>query len=117
MPAKASSPTIPLPNSWTFFVKSAVLHAISLAQFAMVHTPGWAANSPNARIRLKAELEQAHQEIALLREEIRIHKARMAQLLPHRRPYYPVWSKYSAEPQLSSIIELVDGRRTVVSAG
>jgi hypothetical protein len=55
----------------------------------MAHTRGWAANSPNARIRLKAELERAHQEIALLRENIRIHKARMAQLPPHRRPYYP----------------------------
>jgi hypothetical protein len=34
-----------------------------------------------------------------------------------RDPEDPVWSKYSAEPQLSSIIELVDERRTVVSAG
>jgi len=62
---------------------------ISLAQFTMAHTRGWAANSPNSRIRLKADLDRAHQEIALLREELRIHQARMAQLLPHRRPYYP----------------------------
>ena len=25
----------------------------------------------------------------MLREELRIHQARMAQLTPHRRPYYP----------------------------
>ena len=89
MPAKSSSPTIPLPRSWTSRVKSAILHAISLAQFTMAHTRGWAANSPNSRIRLKADLDRAHQEIALLREELRILNARMAQLPPHRRPYYP----------------------------
>jgi transcriptional regulator with XRE-family HTH domain len=55
----------------------------------MAHTRGWAANSPNSRIRLKADLDRAHQEITLLREELRIHQARMAQLPPHRRPYYP----------------------------
>ena len=62
---------------------------ISLTQFTMAHTRGWAANSPNSRIRLKSDLDRTHQEIALLREELRIHQARMAQLPPHRRPYYP----------------------------
>ena len=62
---------------------------ISLAQFTITHARGWAANSPNSRIRLKADLDRAHQEIALLHEEVRIHSARMAQLPPHRRPYYP----------------------------
>lgn len=89
MPAKSSSPTLPLPRSWTSRVKSAILQVISLAEFTMAHTRGWAANSPNSRIRLKADLDRAHQEIALLREELRIHQARMAQLPPHRRPYYP----------------------------
>ena len=89
MPAKSSSPTLPLPRSWTSRVKSAILQVISLAQFTMAHTRGWAANSPNSRIRLKADLDRAHQEIALLCEELRIHQARMAQLPPHRRPYYP----------------------------
>ncbi len=61
---------------------------ISLAQFTLAYTRGWAANSSNARIRLKAELDRAHQEITLLREEVRIKDVRMAQLSPHRRPYY-----------------------------
>ena len=89
MPAKSLSPTLPLPRSWTSRVKSAILQVISLAQFTMAYTRGWAANSPNSRIRLKADLDRAHQEIALLREELRIHHVRMAQLPPHRRPYYP----------------------------
>jgi hypothetical protein len=32
----------------------AILHVISLAQFATAHTRGWAANNINSRIRLKA---------------------------------------------------------------
>ena len=89
MPAKSSSPEIPLPRGWPSRVKSAILHVISLAQFTLAYTRGWAANSPNSRIRLEAELDRAQQEITLLREEVRIKDVRMAQLAPHRRPYYP----------------------------
>ena len=88
MPAKPSSPEIPLPRGWPSCVKTAILHVISLAQFTLAYTRGWAANSPNSRIRLKAELDRALQQIALLREQLGIHKLRMAQLPPHRRPYY-----------------------------
>ena len=89
MPAKSSSPEIPLPRGWPSRVKSAMLHVISLAQFTLTYTRGWAANSPSSRIRLRAELDRTHQEITLLREEVRIKDVRMAQLSPHRRPYYP----------------------------
>jgi putative transposase len=89
MPAKPSAPEIPLPRGWPSRVKSAVLLVISLGQFTLAYTRGWAGNSPNSRIRLKAELDRACQEITLLREEIRIKDVRMAHLSPHRRPYYP----------------------------
>jgi hypothetical protein len=89
MPAKSLSPSLPLFRSWTSQVKLAILQVISLSQFTMANTRGWAANSLNSRIRLKADLDRAHQEIALLREELRTYYARMAQLPPHRRPYYP----------------------------
>ena len=46
---------IPLPKDWTGNVRSAVLHVISLAQYATAYTRSWAANSPNERMRLKAE--------------------------------------------------------------
>jgi hypothetical protein len=45
--------------------------------FTLAYTRGWAANSRNSRIRLKAELDRAQQEIALLREEVRIKHVRM----------------------------------------
>ena len=89
MPAKSSLPAIPQPRGWPSRVKSAILHVISLAQFSLAYTRGWAANSPNSRIRLKAELDRALQEITLLQEEVRIKDVRMAQISPHRRPYYP----------------------------
>ena len=38
-------PQISLPKSWTSYVRSAILHVISLAQFATAYTRSWAANS------------------------------------------------------------------------
>ena len=69
---------IPLPKGWKKHVHSAVLHVLSLAQYAAVYTRGWAADSVNKRVRLKAEVDQLTQEIALLREEIRIKDAEEA---------------------------------------
>ena len=66
-----------------------MLHVIGLARYAMVYTRGWAADSVNARVRLKAECECLDAEVALLREEIRIKDCRMDRIAPHRRPYYP----------------------------
>ena len=89
MPAKSASAEVPLPRGWPSRVKSAILHVISLAQFTAAYTRGWAANSPNSRLRLKAELDRALQDNALLREEIRITNVRMAQIPPQQRPFYP----------------------------
>jgi len=89
MPAKSSTPAIPLPRGWSSRVKSAILHVISLAQFTIAYTRGWAADSVNARVRLKAESDRALQDNALLREEMRIKDVRMARIAPHQRPLYP----------------------------
>jgi transposase InsO family protein len=66
-----------------------VLHAIALARLALAEVRGWAVNSPIARLRLAAQLDHTRQEIALLREELRIKNTRMAQIAAHRRPHYP----------------------------
>ncbi len=65
-----------------------MLHVISLAQFSMAYTRGWAADSATPRLRLKARVDQLEQEVALLREEIRIKDVRMVSISPHRRPQY-----------------------------
>ena len=70
-------PRIPLPKAWPSHVKSGVLHIISLAHFSITHARGWAAKSVSASVRIATEKDRLHQEIALLREELRIKDARM----------------------------------------
>ncbi len=80
--------TIPLPKGWPRRVCSAVIQVISLAHFSLITTRSWAANSWNARVRLKQENERLRQEVALLCEEARIKDARMARIPAQRRPHY-----------------------------
>ena len=88
MPARKPA-EIPLPESWTGHVRSAMLHVIALAQYAAVYTRSWAASSTNARVRLKADNDRLRQEVGLLTEELRIKDARMQCIPPHRRPAFP----------------------------
>ena len=54
MLTKPEEPRIPLPKGWQGCVKTAVLHAIALAHYAIVYARAWAADSINARVRLSA---------------------------------------------------------------
>jgi hypothetical protein len=65
------------------------VHAISLSNFALTTALGWATQSLNPRLRLRAEIERLRQEIQLLREEIRIKDARMQHIEAQKRPHYP----------------------------
>jgi putative transposase len=62
---------------------------ISVAHFSVTSARSVAANSINARIRLKAENSRLRQEIALLIEEARIKGSRMQRIPAQRRPHYP----------------------------
>jgi putative transposase len=87
--AKDPAPeSIPLPPEWPTFVKSSLLHVISLAYLSIIYARGWAANSCNMRVRLQGQLDESRNEIEKLKEELRIKDTRMASLDPHRRPYY-----------------------------
>ena len=77
-----------MPAGWTLLVKSAVLHAVSLASTALTLASSRAAVSRVQRHRLQAELDRATTEIALLREELDIKDARWNRLPPRRRPFY-----------------------------
>ena len=79
MPRKPA-PKVPLPRHWKNHVKGAILHVISLAQYATAYTRSWAADSTNARVRLTAENRRLEQEIGLLREDLRIKDARLARI-------------------------------------
>src|SRR5437867_4080416 len=78
-----------LPKGWPRRVRSAVIQTISLAQTSLTHARSVAANSINARIRLKEEIDRLKNEISLLSEESRIKDGRMEQIPPQRRPHYP----------------------------
>ena len=82
-------PPFETPTAWPGAVKMGLVQAAALAQFALVRVRGWAADSPLARVRLAAKVERLEAEVALLREEIRIKDASLAQVAPSRRPHYP----------------------------
>ena len=65
------------------------MQVVSLAHFSLTFARGCAANSINKRIRLQAEVGRLCEEIALLREELRIKDARMLRIPAQRRPHYP----------------------------
>jgi len=66
---------IDLPRGWPRRVKSAVVHVIALAQYAVAYTRGWAVDSPIRRLSLKAENDRLRQEVALVHTENLIHAA------------------------------------------
>ena len=59
MPGVARSLT--LPRGWPRRVRSAAVHAISLADFALTTALGWAAQSLSPRLHLRAEIERLQQ--------------------------------------------------------
>ena len=62
MPSKKKQPQIPLPTSWDKYVKSGILHVFALAQYALIYSRSWAADSSNQRVRLKVERDRWEQE-------------------------------------------------------
>jgi putative transposase len=76
--------SVRLPKQWSRHVKSGILHAVSLASVALSYARGRATGER----RLRAQLEQATSEIALLREEISIKDGRWERSHSRRRPHY-----------------------------
>jgi putative transposase len=91
--------SIPLPSQWPRYVRSGVLHAVSLAHKALTYSRSWAADSSLQRIRLKGRLDRATEEISILDETARIKDQRMRRIPPHSRPHY-------SPPERMAILEL-----------
>jgi len=77
---------IRLPKGWPERAKVAVIQCVALAHRAITYFRSYAINSDIERVRLAGQLDRDHNEIALLREEVRIKDARMAKLAPQRHP-------------------------------
>jgi len=80
---------------WPKRIRSAILNAISLAHYSIIYSRSWCANSSIARVQLAGKLDQAQNEISLLKEEIRIKDARTASIPPHHRPFYPPTERFA----------------------
>ena len=89
MPGKPTFGFIPLPHLWPRRVRSAVVHAVSMASVAFIAARNRAEHQLDARARLQAENDQLLREVSLLNEEIRIKDARMERVPAQRRPHYP----------------------------
>ena len=79
---------LPISRQWTKHIKSAFIHAISLASATFTSTCALASKRKATVTRLKVELAQAYQEIALLRKEMQIKDERFRRVSPYRRPYH-----------------------------
>ena len=82
------APERPLPRQWPEHVKSAVLHAVSLASMVFGSVCGSVSKRHDKILRLRVELERVISEIALLKEEMRIKDERLGRIPPKKRPYY-----------------------------
>ena len=80
--------SMPIPRQWPSSVKSAFIHAVSLASAVFTCSCVLSAKRKSRDTRQNAELAQAYQENQLLREELAIKDERIQRIAPHRRPQY-----------------------------
>ena len=88
MPSSKEHP-LRLPKNWHRHVRSAIVHAASMATIAFTHALARVANNPDAQVQAQAEIDRLQREVDLLLEEARIKDARMERLPAQRRPHYP----------------------------
>ena len=86
----SKEPSLRLPEHWSRHLRSAIVHAASLATIAFTRALARVANNPDVQIRAQGEIDRLQREVDLLREEARIKDARMARLPAQRRPHYPL---------------------------
>ena len=84
-----NSRDIPLPEAWPDMVRRAVLHAASLARWTMIYIHARDYDSDLEHVRSASAIQQRVDDIALLKEQLRIILIRMAKTPPKNRPHYP----------------------------
>ena len=89
MAARADDRRIPLPRHSPRRVRSAVVHAVSMATAALAVSRSHVEHHFDDGVRLRADNDRLRLEIGLLHEELRIKDARMKRLPAQRRPHYP----------------------------
>lgn len=80
---------IPLPDAWPRLVRKAMLHVASLARWDMIYIHSTSEHHEYPDIRAASAIQRKDDEIALLKEDIRILQTRIEKIPPKNRPYYP----------------------------
>ena len=78
-----------LPRGWPKLARDAVVQLVGIAHVALTRTREWCADSRLTRVRLRGRVDRLEQEVAMLREELRIKDARLARIPAPQRPQYP----------------------------
>lgn len=78
-----------MPSSWPRRINRALLNITAIASSVLTRTTADAADSPLARVRLRAKVARLQAEVGMLKEEIRIKDQRLHQVAPAHRPHYP----------------------------
>jgi hypothetical protein len=82
MPARLATTIAPLPKHWPRRVRSAIVHAISMANVAFTASQARVEKHFLARTHLQATNDRLQRQVALLLEELRIKDARMERVKP-----------------------------------
>ncbi|MFC1461217.1 DDE-type integrase/transposase/recombinase [Verrucomicrobiota bacterium] len=80
---------IPLPLAWPALVRKAMLHVASLARWDMIYMHTASEHHEHPDSKTASDIQHRDDEIALLKEEIRILQTRIQKIPPGNRPYYP----------------------------
>src|SRR5262249_39724745 len=80
---------ISLPARWPGYVRSAVVHAVSMARVATAVARARVEHRVSGPGGLRARIDGLERDNRLLREELRIKDARMERVPADRRPHYP----------------------------
>lgn len=91
---------IPLPRHWPGRMHTAIIHAISLAQFALTAARARPEKKQASGSRRERDIERLHQEVHLLREELRLKDTRMKRMPGHRQG---LWSLVSPAQEQSAV--------------
>ena len=81
-------PQIPLPPNWNQHAKRGILAVFTLAHFTITAVRAWGNSNLVPGVRRELRIERLENEVALLREQLRILHARYAKIDPMSRPHY-----------------------------
>ena len=79
---------IPIPEVWPPLIRKAILHAMALARYTMLGVHAHIHSGDSWDLRMASEVQRRDDEIAMLREELRITQTRLDKIPARNRPHF-----------------------------